>query len=956
MSQPLGALSAAFERVDALVDEGQSISRLAPVTVIVPSRASGIDLRRYLARHANHGNGVLNVSTYTLGDLATMLFEQTGSSQGRRAIFPEAWRGAVRAELEHLPGMFAAVWDQPATSRALARACETLDAVELGNEKHRPLVAEVVRIYSAASARLSGGWFTPTDQAVVAITALSDPTVTSRLGTVIAFALTEAAAPPDARLLDALRAWPTFREVRLEPDASILDTATVVTAPDSDEECREIARQVVERIRTGVNGNRIGVFWGSSAPYRVLLNKHLSDAGVVVNGPGGRELADTALARSVLAMLALDADSIDPHAVLDIIADGVLSWRDGTLPSSAQCERMFASEGVDEPVVEPRRIVSFVDLEEENVEVELLSIVARRQSVFDSYLAAVAKTLARLALATSWSEASESLLELVDEHFQPIPAAQTDEAVAARAQLVGILTNFRFLDGIAGQPTIAAVRESVGAAVVGLVSRTGSIGVGVSLGPLQSGVGRDLDEVFIVGLAEGITPARQREDPLIPDDVRALWGLPVLAERVEQQRRLFLSVAAGASHSLILTAPRGDLRGAGDRELSRWLTPVSGKAAIEVGSHHGGIALGTPGSSPLPTTREMWRLRAALGSIDPPPAQLVSLARELRHDRRRGEFTRFTGNLAPVAHLISVADTTISATSLEDWASSPYFYFLRHVLGVRPRNLREEGIEPDALDLGVITHRVLELFTLGVLAGVDGAASRQALTGIASAVFEEARKDTWFEHLWRRHQHRMLHELDQWWKREVPGDGWHPFSAEASFGPRTDDTSTSVPFTLDDGSEIWFHGKIDRVDRLPDGSIRVIDYKTGGSKKYDDLAEETPTANGHFYQLPVYGIYARDQSAAGGVPGPVGMTYDFLSANTSRGYHLTGAVIATFRTDVSLVITAIRSGIFPPKRASGPFSSFTDLVGADQLNDMWPRLVARPELAGVARLWPEDKA
>src|SRR5450830_1907423 len=139
MSQPLGTLSAAFERVGALVGEAQSSSRLAPVTILVPSRASGIDLRRYLARHANHGNGVLNVSTYTLGDLAAMLFEQSDGAQARRAVFPEVWRGAVRAELEQQPGMFAAVWDQPATSRALARACEVLDAVEIGSEQHRPL-------------------------------------------------------------------------------------------------------------------------------------------------------------------------------------------------------------------------------------------------------------------------------------------------------------------------------------------------------------------------------------------------------------------------------------------------------------------------------------------------------------------------------------------------------------------------------------------------------------------------------------------------------------------------------------------------------------------------------------------------------------------------------------------------------------------------------------------------
>ncbi|MBC7591654.1 MAG: PD-(D/E)XK nuclease family protein [Salinibacterium sp.] len=964
MTGPIVGLDGAFRMVRDAVDCAQSKSRLAPVTVIVPSRASGIDLRRYLARHANGGRGVLNVSTYTLGDLSSMLFEQTSGAQGRREVFPEAWRGAIRAELEQAPGMFAAVWDQPATARALARTCEVLDAVDVGSEQHRPLVAEVVRIYSGASARLSGSWFTLMDQATAAVAALSDPSAVARLGSVITFALPEAGTPLASRLLEALRQTLPLQEVRLETDASVLDKARVVTAPDSDEECREIARQIVERLRQGVDGNRIGVFWGSSTPYRVLLNKHLSDAGVAVNGPGGRELADTALVRGVLAFLALDAVAIDPHGVLDIIADGVLSWRDGTLPSSAQCERLFASERADEPA-EPRRVVGFVDIEDdssehEGVDVELLSTSAKQHSVFDSYIEVVAATLASLAQAKSWRDVSISLLELVDEHFQPIEAVQSDEAVGARAQLIAIITSLRFLDGIAGRPTIETVRESVGGAVIGLVSRTGSIGAGVSLGPLESGVGRDLDEVFIVGLAEGITPSRQREDPLIPDDVRSLWGLPVLAERVERQRQLFLSVAATASGPLTLTAPRGDLRGAGGRELSRWLSSIADSAKIEIGSHHAGIAIGTPGGLSLPTTMEIWRLRAALGTVAAPPMQLISLAQTLRRDRRRGGFTRFTGNLAPVAHLITVADNTISATSLEDWVSSPYFYFLRHILGIRPRNLREEGIEPDALDLGNITHRALELFTLDVLAGVEGAPSRQALIRITREVFGAAEKETWLGHLWRRHQKRVLRELEQWWKHEVEDSGWHPFSAEASFGPRNDDTSTSIPFTLDDDSELWFHGKIDRVDHLPDGSIRVIDYKTGGSKKYEALAEESPTANGHFYQLPVYGIYARDQSVKRVEPGPgpepVRMTYDFLSANTSLGYPLTDAVIATFRTDVSLVIASIRAGVFPPKSASGSFATFTELVGTDQLDELWPRLAGRPELINVARFWPEEQA
>jgi ATP-dependent helicase/nuclease subunit B len=825
----------AFERVRDLVEEAQASSRLSQVTIIVPTRASGIDLRRYLARSAFEGSGVLNVATYTLADLATALFEREGAAAGRRAIFPEVWRGALHAELALDPGLFGSVWEQAATSRALGRACELLDSVNVGDHDFGALVNDVVRLHAAASARIRSAWFTPRDAVELASTLMSG------LGTVITFALPDDLSPLDTMMLTAL---PSRLDVRFIADDDVLDDAVILTAPDADEECRSVAREVVRLIADGMDGNRIGVFWGSSSPYRVLLHRHLADAGVVVTGPGGRQLADTALARSMLAMLELDGTDVDSRAVLDIIADGVIVWRDGTLPSSAQCERMFAREVVDEPA-EPtgaRRVVAFVDSDAQDDDVP----VPERVSVLDTYLWAVAATLNRIASAGSWAAASDHLSDLVEEHFQPRDALLTAEYIAARSQLLGIVSSLRYLDGVASPPDLEAVRQSVRSAVEGLTSQTGMLGRGVSVGPLSSGVARDLDAVFIVGLAEGVSPSRQREDPLLPDSARTLWHLPVLTERIEQQRQQFRSVAAVSPEKLTLTFPRGDLRGAGDREPSRWLSMIADKPRIDVASHHAAIALGDI----PPTTEEGWRLRARLGDVSIPNIPSIDVALQMRADRRRGRFTRFTGDLSSVSHLIEAASETISATNLEDWVSSPYFYFIRHVLNVRPMNLRAEGIEPDALDLGNITHRILELYTGAVLADAEIAADHASLVETARQVFAEAEKPGWLPHLWRRNQQHVLRQLDAWWLETVAIGAWHPISAEASFGPRIDDTSASVPFELSDGSAIRFKGKIDRIDRS-DGLVTVVDYKTGSLKKYEKLDASRPTADGRRAFLPV---------------------------------------------------------------------------------------------------------
>ena len=927
-------MAIAFERVRELVEEARAVSRLAPVTLVVQSRASGIDLRRYLARTAFGGSGVLNVSTYTLADLATMLFERAGGAAGRRAISAEVWRGAVYAELALDPGIFESVREQAATTRALGRACELLESVAVGDHDFGTLVDDVVRLYRAASARIRAAWCTPREIVELA------SSVASGLGTVITFVVPDRLSPLDSMMLAAL---PTRLNVRFIADDTVLNDAAILTAPDADEECRAVAREVVRMIAKGTHGNRIGVFWGSSSPYRVLLHRHFADAGVTVNGPGGRQLADSALARSVLAMLELDGAAIDPHAMLDIIADGVLVWRDGALPSSAQCERIFASEYVDEPVAKdaPGRTVAFVDAETDDD----MPITAR-ESAFDAYLHVVSDTLNRVASAGSWAAVSEYLTDLIGEHFQPREALLTDEYVASRAQLLGIVSSLQYLDGVAPAPDLDAVRRSMQSAIEGLITQTGALGSGVSIGPLSAGVGRDLDAVFIVGLAEGVTPSRQREDPLLPDNARAVWHLPSLNQRIEQQHQQFRSVSAVAPQKLTLTLPRGDLRGAGDREPSRWLSSVADKPRTDVPSHHAAITLGDL----PPVTDEAWRLRARLGGRDVPEVPATALALQMRADRRRGRFTRFTGDLSSVAHLIGAANETISATNLEDWVSSPYFYFIRHVLNVRPMNLREEGIEPDALDLGNITHRILELYTAGVLAGAEGALGNEALIEIARQVFDEAEKQGWLPHLWRRNQQRVLRQLESWWSDTVATGAWHPVSAEASFGPRGDDTSASVPFQLNDGSTVRFKGKIDRIDQS-DSTVTVVDYKTGSSKKYEGLDETHPTANGHLFQLPVYGLYARELYG----DSEVNTRYDFLAESASRGYSLTEGAIEIFREDASLVIGAIRRGVFPPRPATGSFSTFTAMAGASELDDIWEHLATEPELAELSRLWIEEQ-
>ena len=61
---------------------------------------------------------------------------------------------------------------------------------------------------------------------------------------------------------------------------------------------------------------------------------------------------------------------------------------------------------------------------------------------------------------------------------------------------------------------------------------------------------------------------------------------------------------------------------------------------------------------------------------------------------------------------------------------------------------------------------------------------------------------------------------------------------------------------LPDGRQVRFRGKADRLDVGSDGTLEVVDYKTGRSERYAGLAR-TPDARGTKLQLVVYALAAR---------------------------------------------------------------------------------------------------
>ena len=473
------------------------------------------------------------------------------------------------------------------------------------------------------------------------------------------------------------------------------------------------------------------------------------------------------------------------------------------------------------------------------------------------------------------------------------------------------------------------------------LGRVGRMGDGVLAGSVRMGVGLDLDLVVLLGLVEGSFPAPVRDDSLLPDEERqsAAGELRLRAEETERQHHELLAALAGAARHL-LCVPRGDLRRSNERIPSRWVTDIAGVLAgarlsaedlavaqapwVEhVASFDAGLR-----SVAFPATEQEHRLRSMLAGVASGPLvsdPIVVAGTDMVSARRSPRFTRFDGNLSGLA-VPSPAGAATSATRLEGWAVCPFGYFVKEILRVDAVESPEDRLQISPLDLGSLVHEVLEEFVKGVLARPDaeqpaaGApwseADRARLFAIAERICDEyeAHGRVGRPIFWHRDRRRILADLERFLREDNAArreHGSRPVAAELAFGMRHGELAP-VALPLPDGRVVRFRGLADRLDVAADGTLEVVDYKTGRSDSYAGLSEDEPDARGTRLQLVVYALAARLK--LGRPDAPVRSAYWFTTAKGGFkriGYRVTPEVLQHVGATVGRMADAIEAGVFP---------------------------------------------
>jgi ATP-dependent helicase/nuclease subunit B len=259
-----------------------------------------------------------------------------------------------------------------------------------------------------------------------------------------------------------------------------------------------------------------------------------------------------------------------------------------------------------------------------------------------------------------------------------------------------------------------------------------------------------------------------------------------------------------------------------------------------------------------------------------------------------------------------------SASKLESYGTCPFEFFVAYALGLEPRTPPEEGF--DVRMLGSMLHQILE----DVYSSANDLETCLALLPEkAQAVFERAPQEYGFRPtaLWavqQRELERRLREtitaLD-----EVSHE-FTPLHMEARFGMG----EPSLILQTEAG-EVRLHGYIDRLDAAPDGSLRVIDYKSGGA-----TISAAHLKDGRRLQLPIYALAAQDALELGEVSSGFYWHIQSAKASSLKLEKFEGGVDEAFATAVAHVgrhVDGIRSGHFEPKPPTEGCPSYCPAVG-----------------------------
>lgn len=345
-----------------------------------------------------------------------------------------------------------------------------------------------------------------------------------------------------------------------------------------------------------------------------------------------------------------------------------------------------------------------------------------------------------------------------------------------------------------------------------IVAFVGSPLKGLQILGLQETRSLNFENVIMLDVNEGVLPSLRIYEPLIPREVMVGLNLDRLEMEEEIQRYQFMRLIASA-RQVHLIYQEGK-----DKERSRFIEALIWEEQKKENT-----------LNVLPVTR---------------PSYQVKITRSVRRVKKTA------------AMIETLVRHTFSASSVNLYLRNPMDFYYRYVLGLREREDLLD--EPQARQIGTFVHVLLEeLFTpfVGTCPVIDQEFRQRAANlfevQFANSFGRSMKSDAFLL------RSVMVERLNRFLDHEQTAED-RQIEKILYLEQRFDDV---IPLSAGD---VRFGYVVDRIDLMPDGTIMILDYKTGSADvmpraiekiQHMTLSRESIFESVKSFQIPLYYYY-----------------------------------------------------------------------------------------------------
>ena len=627
----------------------------------------------------------------------------------------------------------------------------------------------------------------------------------------------------------------------------------------------------------------------------------LARYGVIVDDSAGEALGDTPPASFLRLLATAAADGLGPIALLSVLKHPFAAF--GLPParcrSAARALERAVLRGPAPPpgIAGLRRALAEAEAKRKDPRPDAGDLLDRLETALAPLLRLAGHETGPADALAALLAAAETACATADaDGASRLWALEEGEALAAHVAALADALPVLPPQPLATLPGLldAAMEGGVVRSRRALRGRNGAEHPRVAILGLLEARLQSFDLVVLGGLAETVWPAATDPGPWMSRPMRRAVGLLAPEERIGQMAHDFASLACAAPVAVLSCPQRRD---GAPAVPARWLVrleaflrgTVSARRLDPHPAAHWAGLLDLPDGDPAP-----------VAPPDPRPA-------------------------------LALRPRRLSVTEIGTWLRDPYAIYAKHVLRLRALDPIEQNA--DAADYGTIVHGAVAAFIAGLPPRYPADAAARLRAAMDSALEARALRPA-LAAWWRPRLHRIAGFID-----ETERD------RRRLLTPLAVATETKGEWAIPD-RDFTLSGIADRIERLPDDSLAILDYKTG------TVPTQKSVALGFDSQLPLEAAMAEC-----GAFGP-----DYARPTTQLAYwRLTGGqpagkITPLFKNDPDAIGTEVAKAVGELETLILRYDDPAQPYLSEPHPDSKPRFSDYAQLARVAE-WsaPEDE-